>query len=298
MGHRSLGTRDAASTPACRVVVGRTDGRCAARSRSSGASARQQLTTGRAARRGSRRLEFHTTVDWREEHTLLKVCFPLDVHARNATYEMPFGHAERPTHCSTSLDRARYEVPGHRLADLSEHGFGVALLNGLQVRLELFGNELRLSLLRAPKHARPGADVGSPRVRVRARPSCAAAGAKAGSSRKGCASTRRCARRTGRRDVVRVGRRSESRARHDQARRELRRARAPSLRGAWRGGRARMRLGGAVQRAPLANALEEETGAVEVENGRCSSFRTGLTRSSRSSSADGVHDARPPGAAR
>ena len=28
---------------------------------------------------GSRRLEFHTTVDWRESHTLLKACFPLAV---------------------------------------------------------------------------------------------------------------------------------------------------------------------------------------------------------------------------
>ena len=78
---------------------------------------------------GSRRLEFHTTVDWHESHTLLKVCFPLAVRAPTATYEMPFGYAERPTHYSTSWDRARYEVPGHRWADLSEHGFGVALLN-------------------------------------------------------------------------------------------------------------------------------------------------------------------------
>ena len=51
------------------------------------------------------------------------------MHARTATYEMPFGYAERPTHWSSSWDRARYEVPGHRWADLSEHGFGVALLN-------------------------------------------------------------------------------------------------------------------------------------------------------------------------
>ena len=50
---------------------------------------------------------------------------------------MPFGYAERPTHYSTSWDRARYEVPGHRFADLSEHGFGVALLNDSQVRLQL-----------------------------------------------------------------------------------------------------------------------------------------------------------------
>ncbi|MBW8856630.1 MAG: hypothetical protein JF604_20415, partial [Bradyrhizobium sp.] len=76
----------------------------------------------------ARRLEVHSTVDWHEEHKLLKVSFPLNVHAPTATYEAAFGYAERPTHRSTSFDRARYEVPGHRWADLSEHGFGAALL--------------------------------------------------------------------------------------------------------------------------------------------------------------------------
>jgi alpha-mannosidase len=109
---------------------------------------------------GSRRLEFHTTIDWHEEHALLKVCFPLAVHARTATYEMPFGYAERPTHWSTSWDRARYEVPGHRWADLSEHGFGVALLNDCKYGWSCFGNELRLSLLRSPRMPDPAADVG------------------------------------------------------------------------------------------------------------------------------------------
>ncbi len=67
-------------------------------------------------------------MDWHESHTLLKICFPLAVRSPNATYEMQFGYAERPTHYSTSYDRARYEVPGHRFADLSEHGFGAAVL--------------------------------------------------------------------------------------------------------------------------------------------------------------------------
>ena len=109
---------------------------------------------------GSRRLEFHTTVDWHESHTLLKVCFPLGVRAPTATYEMPFGYAERPTHYSTSFDRARYEVPGHRFADLSEHGFGAALLTDSKYGYSCYGNELRISLLRAPKSPDPEADMG------------------------------------------------------------------------------------------------------------------------------------------
>ena len=108
----------------------------------------------------ARRLEFHTTVEWHEEHKLLKVAFPLAVQAANATYEMPFGYAERPTHFSSSFDRARYEVPGHRWADLSEHGFGAALLTDSKYGYSCFENALRISLLRAPKSPDPDADIG------------------------------------------------------------------------------------------------------------------------------------------
>ena len=77
---------------------------------------------------GARRLEFHTEVDWQEDHRILKVAFPFAVHADEATYEVAFGAVRRPTHFSTDRDLARYEVPGHRWADLGEHGFGAALL--------------------------------------------------------------------------------------------------------------------------------------------------------------------------
>jgi alpha-mannosidase len=109
---------------------------------------------------GARRVELLTEVDWHEEHKLLKVCFPVAVRATNATYEMPFAYAERPTHRSTSFDRARYEVPGHRWADLSEHGFGAAVLTDSKYGYSCHGNELRISLLRAPKSPDPEADMG------------------------------------------------------------------------------------------------------------------------------------------
>ena len=108
----------------------------------------------------SRRLELHTVVDWHERHVLLKACFPLAVRSTFATYETAFGYAERPTHFSTSFDRARYEVPGHRFADLSEHGFGAALLTDSKYGYSCHGSELRVSLLRAPTSPDPEADQG------------------------------------------------------------------------------------------------------------------------------------------
>ena len=109
----------------------------------------------------ARRLEFHTEVDWHESHRFLKAAFPAAVHAARATYEMQFGVVERPTHFSTNHDLARFEVPGHRFADLSEHGFGVALLTDSTYGYSCLDNELRLSLLRAPKWPDENADMGT-----------------------------------------------------------------------------------------------------------------------------------------
>jgi len=112
---------------------------------------------------GARRLEVHTTAEWHEAHRLLKVAFPLAVRAGEATYETAFGVARRPTHFSTRHDLARFEVPGHRFADLSEHGFGVALLTDSKYGWSALGDTLRISLLRAPKLPDPEADMGEHR---------------------------------------------------------------------------------------------------------------------------------------
>jgi alpha-mannosidase len=111
--------------------------------------------------RGSRRLDFVTEVDWHEERKLLKVAFPVTIRSPRATYEIQFGHVERPTHSNTSWDAARFEVCGHKWADLGESGYGVALLNDCKYGYDIHGNVMRLSLLRAPNWPDPNADRGS-----------------------------------------------------------------------------------------------------------------------------------------
>ncbi len=106
------------------------------------------------------RLDFACEVDWYETQKFLKVEFPLNVRAPYATYEIQFGHVQRPTHFSSSLDMARFEVPAHKWADLSEPDFGVALLNDCKYGYAAHGNILRLSLLRAPMDPDPAADRG------------------------------------------------------------------------------------------------------------------------------------------
>jgi alpha-mannosidase len=108
----------------------------------------------------SSRLEFHCAIDWHEERRALKVRFPVAVRAPRATYEMQFGVVERPTHYSTRRDLAQYEVPGHRFADLSEHGFGVALLSAATYGWSVHGEDMRMTLLRSPRWPDPEADIG------------------------------------------------------------------------------------------------------------------------------------------
>ena len=109
---------------------------------------------------GSRRLDIVTDIDWHEREIYLQARFPLAVHSHEATFETMYGVVRRPTHRNTSWDAARFEVSAHRFADLSEPGYGVALLNDGKYGHSVHGNVLTLSLLRSPLYPDPTADEG------------------------------------------------------------------------------------------------------------------------------------------
>lgn len=113
--------------------------------------------------RDSKRIDFDTWVDWHEHHVLLKVAFPVDVLNPNATYDVQWGNIERPTHRNTSWDWARFEVPAHKWADLSEGHYGVSLLNDCKYGYDVRDNVLRLSLLKSATMPDPNADQGEHR---------------------------------------------------------------------------------------------------------------------------------------
>lgn len=95
------------------------------------------------------RIDFVTEVDWQEDKRLLKAAFPVNVYAPRATYEIAYGAIERPTHSNTSWDQAKFEVPAHKWADLSDNGRGVALMNDCKYGYDIKENRMRLTLLRA-----------------------------------------------------------------------------------------------------------------------------------------------------
>jgi alpha-mannosidase len=112
---------------------------------------------------GSRRLDIETRVEWHERQVLLRALFPVRVRSHEATFETMYGVVKRPTHRNTSWDEARFEVGAHRFADLSEPGYGVALLNDGKYGHSARDNTLGISLLRGPLYPDPLADEGEHR---------------------------------------------------------------------------------------------------------------------------------------
>jgi alpha-mannosidase len=119
---------------------------------------------------GSPAVRIDTDIDWHEREKILKLAFPLDVHADRSAAEIQFGHVYRPTHTNTSWDAARFEIACHRWIHLAEAGYGVALANDTT-----YGHDVtrttredggttttaRYSLVRAPRSPDPEADQGA-----------------------------------------------------------------------------------------------------------------------------------------
>jgi alpha-mannosidase len=108
----------------------------------------------------SRRLEIATRVRWHGRRQLLRALFPFAIHTHEVWAETAFGAVARPNHRNTPWDQARFEVPVHRWADLSEPGYGVSVLNTGKYGYSAHGNVLGISLLRAPIYPDPYADEG------------------------------------------------------------------------------------------------------------------------------------------
>ncbi len=100
--------------------------------------------------RGSRRVECHTVIDWQETHKMLKVAFPVTVHASEALHEIQYGHIKRPNHRSMPYDADRFEVSNFKWTALVEEGRGCAVLNDCKYGVDVLGDTISLTLLRSP----------------------------------------------------------------------------------------------------------------------------------------------------
>ncbi len=99
---------------------------------------------------GSGQVDIDNQIDWHERHILLKAAFPLAASSGSATYEIPYGSIERSTTRNNTWEKAQFEVPAMRWADLGDGKHGLSLLNQTKYGYDAVGNVLRLTLLRSP----------------------------------------------------------------------------------------------------------------------------------------------------
>ena len=109
---------------------------------------------------GSQRLDFETTVDWHEQHTLLKAAFPTSVEADQAQFDVQWGHVSRATSRESSFDAARFEVAAHKWAKLSDDTLTVAVLNDCKYGYDVSDKTIRITLIKSSRSPDPGADQG------------------------------------------------------------------------------------------------------------------------------------------
>ncbi|MBD2872065.1 alpha-mannosidase [Paenibacillus arenilitoris] len=114
-------------------------------------------------RSGSRRIEFDTTVQWNETNKMLRVDFPVRVHANESMQEIQFGYVKRPNHSSRPHDADRYEVCQHKWSALAETNRGFALLNDCKYGISVQDRLMSMTLLRSPTYPDETSDQGTHR---------------------------------------------------------------------------------------------------------------------------------------
>lgn len=106
----------------------------------------------------SRRIDFETTVDWKEHQHLLKVHFPTNIHSDEASFDIQFGTIKRKTHKNTTWDVARFESCGQKWMDFSEGHYGLSLLNDCKYGHSVDGSTIALTLIKSGIEPNPETD--------------------------------------------------------------------------------------------------------------------------------------------
>ena len=102
-------------------------------------------------------VEFKVDVDWHAKYRTAKVAFPLNLHADETTYDIPYGTIERKNPTSpqaNSTDRTKWEVSGLKWMDYTdkEKNYGVSLLSESKYGFDVKDNLIRMTLLRSPDY--------------------------------------------------------------------------------------------------------------------------------------------------
>jgi alpha-mannosidase len=87
-------------------------------------------------------LDVRVALDWHERLKLLKLRYPTSVDAVRATYEVPYGHVERPAD--------GHEEPGQSWVDVSAEDRGLTVINDAKYGYDVGGGDIGISVVRSP----------------------------------------------------------------------------------------------------------------------------------------------------
>jgi len=106
-----------------------------------------------------RRIDFETTVDWKERHRMLRAGFDTSIAGGIARNGVQHGFIDRPTHVNTTQQEAHFETPCQRYACLLGGDIGLAVLNDSKYGIRIESSTIELALLRSPTFPDYAADV-------------------------------------------------------------------------------------------------------------------------------------------
>jgi alpha-mannosidase len=96
-------------------------------------------------------IEVRAMVDWNERFQLLKLQFPLNLNFMRATYEIPYGHIQRPVNGEEEPGQSWLDVSG--VVRNSEELYGLSLLNDSKYSFDVNNKILSMTVLRSPIYA-------------------------------------------------------------------------------------------------------------------------------------------------
>ena len=100
---------------------------------------------------GSRRVTVKMKVDCKQEKSMLRIAFPVDIYTSECTFNVQYGHLTRRTTEENSIEKAQFEVNGQKFVDMSECQYGVSVINDCKYGFRCKGNVMDMNLIRTPR---------------------------------------------------------------------------------------------------------------------------------------------------
>jgi alpha-mannosidase len=105
-------------------------------------------------------VEVKNKIVWKEKSLLVKAWFETTLSSKKAVYDLPYGVIERSTSRETSWEKARFEVPAVRWAEIYDERAGLAIIAPSRHGYTAIENKIALSLIRSPMFPNPWSDLG------------------------------------------------------------------------------------------------------------------------------------------